>query len=64
MIFAATWRDPKIVRLSDLSQRKVNIMAFIQNLKKWHTWTYLQNRNRVTESDVEYNLWFQDRGWV
>ena len=26
MIFAATWLDPKTVRLSDLSQRKVNII--------------------------------------
>ena len=53
MISAATWMDPKIVRLSDLSQRKVNIIGFIQNLKKWHTWTYLRNLNRVTESQMQ-----------
>ena len=26
-------------------------IAYIWNLKKWYKWTYLQNRNRVT--DVE-----------
>ena len=29
-------------------------ITYIWNLKKWHKWTYLQNRNRVT--DVENNL--------
>ena len=29
-------------------------VAYMWNLKKWYNWTYLQNRNRVT--DVENNL--------
>ena len=29
-------------------------IAYMWNLKKWYKWTYLQNRNRVT--DVENKL--------
>ena len=29
-------------------------IAYMWNLKNWYKWTYLQNRNRVT--DVENNL--------
>ena len=29
-------------------------IAYMWNLKKWYKWTYLQNRNRVT--DVEHKL--------
>ena len=36
-----------------MRQRKPNIMILLTGriLKKWYKWTYLQNRNRVT--DVE-----------
>ena len=39
------------------SDRKGQILldiAYMWNLKKWYKWTYLQNRNRLT--DVENKL--------
>ena len=29
-------------------------ITYMKNLKKWYKWTYLQNRNRLT--DIENNL--------
>ena len=58
MPFAATWMDLKIVILNEVSQTekdKYCMILFICGiLKKWYKWTYLQNRNRVT--DVENKL--------
>ena len=34
-------------------------IAYMWNLKQWYKWTYLQNRNRVT--DVENNLMVTSR---
>ena len=49
---AATWIDLEIVILSKVSQTekdKYHDIAYMWNLKKWYKWTYLQNRNRVTD---------------
>ena len=35
-------------------ERHISYVAYMWNLKKWYKWTYLQNRNRVT--DVENKL--------
>ena len=36
-------------------QRQISYdIAYMWNLKKWYKWTYLQDRNRVT--DVGYSL--------
>ena len=39
---------------SDRKRRMSYDIIYMWNLKKWYKWTYLQNRNRVT--DVENNL--------
>ena len=57
MPFAATWMDMEIIRLSEVSQRKTNIIwyhFYVESRKKSHKWTYLQNRNRLT--DLENKL--------
>ena len=56
MPFAATWMDLEIVILSEVSQRKTNLWhhLYVEFVFKGYKWTYIQNRNRVT--DVENNL--------
>ena len=39
---------------SDRERQLSYDIAYMWNLKKWYKWTYLQNRNRVT--DVENEL--------
>ena len=56
MPFAATWIDLENITLSEVRQRKTNILwydLYVES-KKGYKWTYLQNRNRVT--DVENKL--------
>ena len=56
MPFAATQMDLEIIILSEVSQTEKDKyhIAYMWNLKKWYKWTYLQNRDRVT--DVENKL--------
>ena len=55
MPFAATWMDLEIIKLSEVSQRKTNIIYHLYVKSKiWYKWTYLQNRNRLT--DIEDKL--------
>ena len=47
----------EIIILSEVSQTeedKYQIMSFVCGSKKWYRWTYLQNRNRLT--DIENQL--------
>ena len=49
---AATWIDLEISILSEVSQRKTNIIwyhLYIES-KKGYKWTYLQNKNRDIEN--------------
>ena len=62
MPFVATWMDLEIVILMEVSQTekdKYHDIAYMWNLKKGYIWTYLQNRNRVT--DVENKLMGQSQ---
>ena len=55
MPFAATWMDLEIIILSEVSQTKTNIWYHLYvESKIWHKWTYLWNRNRLT--DIENRL--------
>ena len=44
--------DLKIITLSEISQTERQIsydITYMQNLKRWYKWTYLQNRKRLTD---------------
>ena len=58
MLFAATWMGLDIFILSEVRERKTNVICYhfyVKSKKKWYKLTYSQNRNRVT--DIETNLW-------
>ena len=61
MPLAATWMDLEIIILSEISQRKTNIIwyhIYVES-KKMIQWTYIQHRNRPT--DIKSNLWLPKR---
>ena len=57
MPFALTWMDLEMTILSEVSQIKTNIIwyhLYVESKKKKYKWTYLQNRNGLT--DIENKL--------
>ena len=53
--FAATWIDLENITLSEVRQRKTNILwydLYVES-KKGYKWTYLQNSNRLTDIEQE-----------
>ena len=55
MSFSATWMDLKIIILNEVCQkRKTNTVWYHLHVesKIQHKWTYLWNRNRLTESKL------------
>ena len=56
MLFAATWLDLEISILKEVRQRSRNIMWYPlheESKKTWYKWTYLQNRNWLTDLENE-----------
>ena len=51
ILFPATWMDRVIIKLCEVRKRKTNTIwdHFMWNLKYDTKWTYLQNRNRLTD---------------
>ena len=56
MPLAVTLMDLETIILSEVRQGKTNTTWYhlYVDLKKWYKWTYLQNRNRLT--DIENKL--------
>ena len=54
MPFAATWADPEIIILSEVSQKEKDKYIWyhlFMESKIRHKWTYLQDRNRLTDRE-------------
>ena len=53
--FAATWMDLEIITLNEVRQRKTNVWycLHVGSKKKWYNWSYLWNRNRLTDLENE-----------
>ena len=52
-VFVETWMDLETVLQSEVSQKEKNkyhILTQICGTWKWYRWSYLQNRNRDTET--------------
>ena len=51
----ATWMDLETIILK-WSKRKTNIILYhiYVESKKWYKWTYLQNRNRLTDIENKF----------
>ena len=50
MPFVGTCMGPEIVILDEVSKRNtIWYCLHVQSKKKWYKWTYLQNRNTVTD---------------
>ena len=62
MPFAATWMDIEIIILNKLEKDKYHMISLMWNLKIWYKWTYLQNRNRVTDVENKLTVTRGERG--
>ena len=55
MPFVATWMDLEIIIISEVKtdrERQIYEITSMRNLKKkLYKWTYLQNRNRLTDNE-------------
>ena len=62
--FIATGMDPKIVILSEVSQRKTSIIWYhlFEESKKFYKWTYLENGNRFTDIENKLMVTKEDEG--
>ena len=57
MPFTATWIDLEIIILSEVRQTKTNIISYHLHAEtKKRTWTYLQNRNRITDVENKFTI--------
>ena len=56
MPFVAAQKDLESVSLSEVSQRRRNIIwcpLYLESRKKWYKWTYLQNRLTGLENELK-----------
>ena len=59
--------ETETIILSEVSQRKTDIIwyhSYVETnfLKKWYKWTYLQNRNRLTDIENKSMVTEGERG--
>ena len=66
MSFATTWMEPRDFHIkwskSDGERQITYDITYMWNLKKWYKWTYLQNRNRLTDTENKLMITKGDSG--
>ena len=66
MPFVTTWTDIEIIIVSEASQTEKNkyhtISLIPKSKKKWYKWTYLHNRNRLTNLENKLVV-TRKKGW-
>ena len=62
--FAATWMDLEIIKWSKSDrERQIYDTTYMWNLKKWYKWAYLQNRNKLIDTESKLMVTKRERGW-
>ena len=51
----------EIIILNEIYHIKANI-THVESKKKWHKWTYLQNRNRIIEVENKFKVTKEEEG--
>ena len=64
MVFAATWMDLDFI-LSEVSQteRQISYHLHVES-KIWYKWSYLQNRNKLTDIENKHMVTKWEEGGV
>ena len=65
MPFAATWMDIEIIILNEVNQTKRQTsydITYTWNLKKLYKWIYLQNRNRLKDTENKFMVTKREEG--
>ena len=65
MSTAATWMDLEIIILNEVSQRMTNIIWYRVCVKSkiWQKWTYLWNRDGLTDTENTLMVTTGEKGW-
>ena len=66
---ATVWMDPDVILLSEVREAEKGKYYVIDHLhlkskKRWCKWTYLQNRNRLTDKENKLMLTKGERGGI
>ena len=54
--------DLDIIILSKSEKEKYHVISHMWNLKMWNKWTYLENRNRLIDTDNKIMVTKVDSG--
>ena len=55
MPFAATWKDPELIILSNVRRRQISHHLYVES-KIMLQMKYLQNRNKLTDLENEFMI--------
>ena len=54
MPLAATWMDLEMIIPSEIGQTEKDWCHLYKESKQWYKWTYLQKRNRLTDTENRF----------
>ena len=55
ILFATTCVDLQTIILREVREKQISYgITYMWNLKEWYKWTYLQNRNRLTDLENKF----------